>query len=474
MCIRDRNNPPLAGYLSVGVEQQPATCPSAPSSCTYSFSGSPCTGTITLNPGETLCVNSGIFDCDLNMQGGTVYVAAGATFDPNILLENEGTIINCGTVNFRDPIFQPNTEVHNYGDMTFRTGTLVNRTDIFNYAGGIMTINGNILVSDFSSITNSGELTVTNNMTVSRGTFYNDYLSFIGGTLIVETNGATFENYGRVTSNGEMRINTGSTFVNECSMVSNGTITLDAVFTTGGLYYANTAGGRIQINSQARVTNNGTFVTQNMEINGVVLGNGEFWVENNSSNNGSVGSDGNGLNFYDLTNNGVDIFDTQNRDPHPSVTNFPPNGPLPTQNTILPGCSEFITDIACDANNNSSITPIISGLSEPANYQWNTGSTAQSLGPIGDGEYSLTITDANGCVFIESVTIASQEKCDALFDENCFNGLDDDSDGLIDCSDCSDCSDHAACPDQDGDGVSNSCDIDACLLYTSPSPRDRG
>ena len=94
------NNPPLAGYLSVGVEQQPATCPSAPSSCTYSFSGSPCTGTITLNPGETLCVNSGIFDCDLNMQGGTVYVAAGATFDPNILLENEGTIINCGTVNF--------------------------------------------------------------------------------------------------------------------------------------------------------------------------------------------------------------------------------------------------------------------------------------------------------------------------------------------------------------------------------------
>ena len=44
--------------------------------------------------------------------------------------------------------------------------------------------------------------------------------------------------------------------------------------------------------------------------------------------------------------------------------------------------------------------------------------------------------------------------------EICNNGLDDDSDGLIDCFDCNDCGPSASCIDTDGDGLSNSCDLD--------------
>jgi hypothetical protein len=44
--------------------------------------------------------------------------------------------------------------------------------------------------------------------------------------------------------------------------------------------------------------------------------------------------------------------------------------------------------------------------------------------------------------------------------EICNNGIDDDNDGLVDCSDCTDCANFGNCLDTDNDGISDICDLD--------------
>ena len=46
------------------------------------------------------------------------------------------------------------------------------------------------------------------------------------------------------------------------------------------------------------------------------------------------------------------------------------------------------------------------------------------------------------------------------FTEICNDGIDNDTDGLIDCYDCAECAMAGVCIDSDGDGLSNYCDID--------------
>jgi hypothetical protein len=80
---------------------------------------------------------------------------------------------------------------------------------------------------------------------------------------------------------------------------------------------------------------------------------------------------------------------------------------------IRPGCFEqtilhldvlpplFINDVsimADDGHNNGAIIVEIGGGTPPYSYHWNTGQTSESLFNISTGNYSQTVTDANGCV----------------------------------------------------------------------------
>ena len=78
------------------------------------------------------------------------------------------------------------------------------------------------------------------------------------------------------------------------------------------------------------------------------------------------------------------------------------------------------TNVACSGGDNGAVQLSVSGGTAPYTYSWSTGATTQNINNLTAGNYSVTITDANNCVSTQSASV-----------------------------------------DQ------------ACLLYTSPSPRDQ-
>ncbi|MFK8102967.1 MAG: hypothetical protein AB8G15_10600 [Saprospiraceae bacterium] len=56
----------------------------------------------------------------------------------------------------------------------------------------------------------------------------------------------------------------------------------------------------------------------------------------------------------------------------------------------------------------------ITGGTAPYTYSWSTGETSSSITPMIDGTYTVTITDANGCVVEATVTINSAPCNDLL------------------------------------------------------------
>jgi len=88
-----------------------------------------------------------------------------------------------------------------------------------------------------------------------------------------------------------------------------------------------------------------------------------------------------------------------------------------------------ITDENC-GNANGSITQIVNGGTGPYSYSWSNGSTTSGLTNLSAGNYICTITDANGCIIIQSYTIINGNNGVTLTanitDENCG-----DQDGAI-------------------------------------------
>lgn len=64
------------------------------------------------------------------------------------------------------------------------------------------------------------------------------------------------------------------------------------------------------------------------------------------------------------------------------------------------------TEVSCFNANDGSVTSEISGGVPPYQISWNFGSIQPNLVGIGPGVYEITVTDANACVVVESVTIA--------------------------------------------------------------------
>jgi outer membrane protein OmpA-like peptidoglycan-associated protein len=65
--------------------------------------------------------------------------------------------------------------------------------------------------------------------------------------------------------------------------------------------------------------------------------------------------------------------------------------PLEVKNTS-------INNILCNGEKEGSITVAVSGGEKPYNYKWSNGATSRDLQKISAGDYSLNVTDANGCL----------------------------------------------------------------------------
>ncbi|HKR07279.1 MAG TPA: gliding motility-associated C-terminal domain-containing protein [Bacteroidia bacterium] len=79
---------------------------------------------------------------------------------------------------------------------------------------------------------------------------------------------------------------------------------------------------------------------------------------------------------------------------------------------------------------NGSITANISGGTNPYSLLWSTSATTQSINNISAGTYTLTVSDGNGCIKTESISIINfpgpAAVVDSIHDENCFGDSNGD------------------------------------------------
>lgn len=85
---------------------------------------------------------------------------------------------------------------------------------------------------------------------------------------------------------------------------------------------------------------------------------------------------------------------------------------------------QTITDVDCFGANNGAIDITVSGGIAPYSYAWSNGATTQDINGLSGGNYSVTITDSNGCLSISNYTVnepvAALSVSGAVTDEQCF------------------------------------------------------
>lgn len=88
----------------------------------------------------------------------------------------------------------------------------------------------------------------------------------------------------------------------------------------------------------------------------------------------------------------------------------------------------LVDSILCQGGSDASLTATAVGGTLPYGYTWNTGSTADSIGGLTAGTYSITVTDTNGCVHAKSTVISEPALLTLTFDSlnhlSCFESAD--------------------------------------------------
>ncbi|NVK84470.1 MAG: SprB repeat-containing protein, partial [Cytophagia bacterium] len=75
-----------------------------------------------------------------------------------------------------------------------------------------------------------------------------------------------------------------------------------------------------------------------------------------------------------------------------------------TEPAVL-AASAVATNVDCNGNASGSIDLSITGGTGPFTYSWSNGATTEDLNGLTPGTYSVTVTDANGCIVSTSATI---------------------------------------------------------------------
>lgn len=67
----------------------------------------------------------------------------------------------------------------------------------------------------------------------------------------------------------------------------------------------------------------------------------------------------------------------------------------------------------CGDGKDWTITPAVTGGTKPYNYLWNTGARTEILKNVAPGNYTVTVTDFNGCKITKSITLVAPPHLDA-------------------------------------------------------------
>ncbi|MBI2268826.1 MAG: SprB repeat-containing protein [Bacteroidetes bacterium] len=79
------------------------------------------------------------------------------------------------------------------------------------------------------------------------------------------------------------------------------------------------------------------------------------------------------------------------------------------------------TDLACYNNSNGQVISSVQGGTPAYTYSWNNGSTTGSITGLSEGNYELTVTDANGCSAITTTVIAAPPPLSGQFTKGTAN-----------------------------------------------------
>lgn len=69
------------------------------------------------------------------------------------------------------------------------------------------------------------------------------------------------------------------------------------------------------------------------------------------------------------------------------------------------GVNTNVTNANCESDMNGYVNANANGGTDPYSYNWSTGSTIDSIGGLGQGTYTLSVTDANGCEIETQVVV---------------------------------------------------------------------
>ncbi len=68
-----------------------------------------------------------------------------------------------------------------------------------------------------------------------------------------------------------------------------------------------------------------------------------------------------------------------------------------------------VDEIKCSGDSNAAIVALVQGGTPEYSLQWNTGDSGTRLDSIAPGEYTLSVTDGNNCVLVDSVRIIAPD-----------------------------------------------------------------
>ncbi|MEZ5001805.1 MAG: T9SS type A sorting domain-containing protein [Chitinophagales bacterium] len=108
--------------------------------------------------------------------------------------------------------------------------------------------------------------------------------------------------------------------------------------------------------------------------------------------NGETSEDITGVDAGDYS---VEILDAE--DGCPATATFTVGGPDALEEPI----AAVVVGLPCDGSstNTASIDVTIEGGTEPYDFLWSNAATTEDLTDLGEGTYTLTVTDANGCTY---------------------------------------------------------------------------
>jgi gliding motility-associated-like protein len=88
--------------------------------------------------------------------------------------------------------------------------------------------------------------------------------------------------------------------------------------------------------------------------------------------------------------------------------------------------------VSCNGGNNGQTTAIPGGGTPPYNYSWSNGVTTANANNLAAGNYTITITDANGCSIDTTVTVTQPAAIVVAFSADTINGCAPLCTGLLD------------------------------------------